>query len=80
MIKEEKFIKKKLVRLVEQYKLINEIKFVDHLDLNVIAYEISDVIVSTSIEPEAFGRVSVEAQSMEKPIIASNMVVQMKQS
>ena len=38
-----------------------------------IAYEISDVIVSSSIEPEAFGRVSVEAQSMEKPIIASNI-------
>ena len=26
-----------------------------------------------SIEPEAFGRVAVEAQSMEKPIIASNI-------
>ena len=62
-----------MVRLVEQYRLVNEIKFVDHLDLMPIAYEISDVIVSTSIEPEAFGRVSVEAQSMEKPIIASDI-------
>ena len=62
-----------MVRLAEQYRLVNEIKFVDHLDLMPIAYEISDVIVSTSIEPEAFGRVSVEAQSMEKPIIASNI-------
>ena len=68
-----KIYKKKLVRLAEQYRLVNEIKFVDHLDLMPIAYEISDVIVSTSIEPEAFGRVSVEAQSMEKPIIASNI-------
>ena len=38
-----------------------------------IAYQISDVVVSSSIEPEAFGRVSVEAQSMEKPIVASNI-------
>ena len=38
-----------------------------------LAYKISDIIVSASIEPEAFGRVSVEAQSMEKPIIASNV-------
>jgi glycosyltransferase involved in cell wall biosynthesis len=30
-------------------------------------------VVSASIEPEAFGRVAVEAQSMEKPIIASNI-------
>jgi len=38
-----------------------------------LAYKISDLIVSASIEPEAFGRVAVEAQSMEKPIIASNI-------
>ena len=38
-----------------------------------IAYKVSDIVVSSSIEPEAFGRVSVEAQSMEKPIIASNI-------
>ena len=30
-------------------------------------------MVSASIEPEAFGRVSVEAQSMEKPILASEI-------
>ena len=34
---------------------------------------LADVVVSASIEPEAFGRVAVESQSMEKPIIASNI-------
>ena len=38
-----------------------------------VAYKISDLIVSASIEPEAFGRVAVEAQSMEKPILASDI-------
>ena len=38
-----------------------------------LAYKISDIIVSASMEPEAFGRVAVEAQSMEKLIIASNI-------
>ena len=38
-----------------------------------VAYKIADTIVSASIEPEAFGRVSVEAQSMQKPIVASNL-------
>ena len=65
--------KKKLIRLVEQHRLNKDIIFVDNLKLMPIAYEISDVVVSSSIEPEAFGRVSVEAQSMEKPIIASNI-------
>ena len=65
--------KKKLIRLVDQYRLINDVIFVDNIKLMPIAYEISDVVISASIEPEAFGRVSVEAQSMEKPIIASNI-------
>ena len=68
-----KIFKKKLIRLVEQYRLNNEVLFIEHLELMPIAYEISDVVVSTSIEPEAFGRVSVEAQAMEKPILASNI-------
>ncbi len=38
-----------------------------------LVYKISDLVVSSSIEPEAFGRISVEAQAMEKPIIASNI-------
>ena len=38
-----------------------------------LAYSLADVVVSASIEPEAFGRVAVEAQAMGKPIIASNL-------
>ena len=38
-----------------------------------LAYKVSDIVISASIEPEAFGRVAVEAQSMEKPIIASDI-------
>ena len=64
--------KKKLIRLTEQHRMINQIKFIDHCNDMALAYKISDIIVSASIEPEAFGRVAVEAQSMEKPIIASN--------
>ena len=68
-----KIYKKKLQRLVEQYRLIENVIFIDNFELMPLAYKISDIIVSSSIEPEAFGRVSVEAQSMEKPVIASNI-------
>ena len=68
-----KIYKKKLQRLMEQFRLNNEIKFIDSFNLMPLAYKISDVVISSSIEPEAFGRVSVEAQAMEKPIIASNI-------
>ncbi len=65
--------KKKLIRLTEQYRLTNQIKFINHCKNMALAYKISDIIISPSIEPEAFGRVAVEAQSMEKLIIASNI-------
>ena len=65
--------KKKLLRLVEQYRLNQQVKFVDHCKHMPLAYKIANLVVSSSIEPEAFGRVSVEAQSMEKIIIASNI-------
>ena len=65
--------KNKLVNLTEQYNLSNQIKFIDHCEDMALAYKISDIVVSASIEPEAFGRVAVEAQSMKKLIIASNI-------
>ena len=65
--------KKKIFRLVEQYRLTNQVRFIDHCKNMPLAYKISDLVVSASIKPEAFGRVSVEAQAMEKPIIASNI-------
>ena len=64
---------KKIKRLSEQYRLTSQIKFIEHCKNMPLAYKISDLVVSASIEPEAFGRVAVEAQSMEKPIIASNI-------
>ena len=64
---------KKLVNLVERYNLNKKIKFINHCNEMPLAYSLADVVVSASIEPEAFGRVSVEAQSMGKPIVASNI-------
>ena len=68
-----KIYKKKLERLVEQYRLNNNVLFIENFNIMPIAYKISDIVINCSIEPEAFGRVAIEAQSMEKPIIASNI-------
>ena len=64
---------KKIKRLAEQYRLTSQLKFIEHFKNMPLAYKISDIVVSASVEPEAFGRVAVEAQSMEKPIIASDI-------
>ena len=65
--------KKKLIRLSEQYRMTKQVKFINHCKDMALAYKVSDIVVSPSIEPEAFGRIAVEAQSMEKVIIASNI-------
>ena len=64
---------KKIKRLAEQHRLTTQLKFIQHCKNMPLAYKISDLVVSASIEPEAFGRVAVEAQSMEKLIIASDI-------
>ena len=68
-----KVYKKKLVNLAIRYRLNNKIKFIEHCKEMPIAYSLADVIVSASVEPEAFGRVAVEAQAMAKPIVAYTM-------
>jgi glycosyltransferase involved in cell wall biosynthesis len=68
-----KVYKKKLINLIQRYRLNKKIKFINHCKEMPLAYSIADIVVSASVEPEAFGRVSVEAQAMEKPIIASDL-------
>ena len=65
--------KKQLEVLVSQHRLGRIIKFIDHCNEMPVAYGIANLVCSCSIEPEAFGRVSVEAQSMQLPIIASDI-------
>ena len=62
-----------LKKAKERYRLKKIIKFIDHCDEMPVAYKIANLVCSCSTEPEAFGRISVEAQSMGIPIIASDI-------
>ena len=63
---------KKLEKKISNAKLGNRFSFCGHLMDMPAVYSTADIVLSTSIEPEAFGRVSAEASSMTKPVIASN--------
>ena len=65
--------KKQLLGLTQQHRLGKIIKFIDECNEMPVAYGLANLICSCSIEPEAFGRISVEAQSMQLPIIASDI-------
>jgi glycosyltransferase involved in cell wall biosynthesis len=48
------------------------VRLVDHCNDMPAAYMLADVVVSASSDPEAFGRVIVEAQAMGRPVIVTN--------
>lgn len=61
-----------LTALIEQRDLRDCVKLVGDCRDMPAAMSLATIVVSTSIEPEAFGRVIVEAQAMEKPVIVSD--------
>lgn len=58
---------------IHQYKLQSHIQLFGNEPDIISLYGISDIVLSTSIEPEAFGRTIIEAQAMEKIVIATNI-------
>lgn len=62
-----------LKRLAKKYNLQSRICFHGKvLDMPALMM-VSTVIVSAAIEPEAFGRISIEGQAMGKIVVASNI-------
>lgn len=62
----------KLNDIINNYNLHDCVKMVGHCDDMPAAYMLADIVVSaSSSEPEAFGRVSIEAMAMGKPVIAT---------
>lgn len=57
---------------IESRGLAGRIHVIEHCDDMPAAYKLTDVVVSASTEPEAFGRVVAEAQSLGRPVIATD--------
>lgn len=62
---------KELLKLAKQEQVEESVVFRNSLKDMPSAYMISSIVLSTSTQPEAFGRVAVEACAMGKPIIAT---------
>ena len=62
-----------LDRKIIEWGLARQVHRIGHCEDMPAAYAISDLVIMPSIEPEGFGRVSVEAQAMGKPVIASDL-------
>ena len=59
--------------LVRKYKLQGKVGFFGRYSDAPALMMVSNVVLSTAIEPEAFGRISIEGQAMGKIVVASNI-------
>jgi len=65
--------RQELERRIHELGLERQVSIVGHCNDMAAAYMLADVVVSASVEPEAFGRVIVEAQAMGRPVIVSDL-------
>ncbi len=64
--------RRELERQIEGYGMQDIIHVVNHCNDMPAAYMLTDVVVSASTDPEAFGRVVVEGQSLGRSVIGTN--------
>ncbi len=58
---------------VQRLQLGDHVYFVGHCNDMPAAFALTDIAITPSIEPEAFGRTAAEAQAMGLPVIASDL-------
>ena len=59
--------------MVAEYNLEGKVQFIEHsFDIPAILM-LSEIVLSTAIRPEAFGRAAIEGQAMGKIVLASNI-------
>lgn len=64
--------RRELEAMIERLGLTGAVLIADHCNDMPAAYMLANVVVSASSDPEAFGRVIVEAQAMGRPVIVTN--------
>ena len=61
-----------LKEIIASLSLDDKIKLIGQVENMPLAYQVSNIILSPSIQPEPFGRIPIEAQASGKIIISSN--------
>lgn len=61
-----------LQQAIADNELQDVVQIAPHIADMAAAYLLSDIVVSASTDPEAFGRVAAEAGAMERPVIATD--------
>jgi glycosyltransferase involved in cell wall biosynthesis len=64
--------RKEVEKRIKQHNLQGIVTIVNQCNDMPTAYMLTDLVVSASTEPEAFGRVAAEGQAMGRPVVATD--------
>lgn len=70
--KDRQAYREELEQLIRDSDLVGNVRIVKHTYDMAATYHVASIVACVSLDPEAFGRVAVEAQAMGKPVIATN--------
>ena len=62
-----------LINKIKEHEMTGRFSFIKHTDDVPALMKACDIVVSASIEPEAFGRIAAEGEAMGKIVLASNI-------
>lgn len=65
--------REELIGMLRRHGLSERVRLPGHVEDMPAAFALADVAIIASIEPEAFGRTSIEAQRMGCPVIATRL-------
>lgn len=65
--------RKSLEKKIHSIGLAQNVAIIKHQSNMQVLYKLANIVFSTSLEPEAFGRIAIEAQAMAKIVIATNI-------
>lgn len=71
-VKHKDHFLKKLLELADYLKIKDSVYFVGNSQDMPAVLALANIVVVPSIKPEPFGRVVIEAQAMEKPVVVAN--------
>ena len=64
--------RRELERFIESHGMTGSVHVIGHCEDMPAAFMLADIVVSASLEPEAFGRVAAEAQALGRQVIAAD--------
>ncbi len=62
----------KLNKKIKEMRLLDNVRMIKSTQDMPCLYSLVDIVVSASVRPEAFGRITIEAQAMERLVVATN--------